>query len=138
MTPEDMARIHTACFPDRPWNVETLVGFIDRPGTHLVTDPDQRGFLLAQVMAPEAEILTLAVDPEARRQGVASRLLSRLASELQTAGVAKLFLEVADDNIAAHALYRAHGFTEAGRRKSYYTRSCGPNADALIMLLELT
>lgn len=138
MTPEAMARIHAACFPHAPWTAATLQSFTKRPGTIVLTDPQHRGFLIAQALAPEAEILTLAVAPEARRQGIAKRLLTQLQDSAQTAGVAQIFLEVAADNPAACALYTASGYAQIGTRNGYYSRSGGPNADALIMSLRLT
>ena len=95
--------------------------------------PNQNGFVFAQSVAPEAEILTIAVAPEARRTGVARALMANLLTDLPTAGVSDLFLEVADDNTAARALYHAIGFETAGRRRGYYPRGNAPAADALIL-----
>jgi ribosomal-protein-alanine N-acetyltransferase len=49
----------------------------------------------------------------------------------------RIFLEVAEDNEAALALYRKLGFQEVGRRKRYYARRDGEPADALTMALTL-
>ena len=46
------------------------------------------------------------------------------------ANLAFLTLEVRASNEPAIALYRKHGFEEAGRRKNYYTK---PTEDAIIM-----
>jgi ribosomal-protein-alanine N-acetyltransferase len=75
------------------------------------------GFLVFRQVAPaEYEILNLAVDPSARRRGVARRLLQ--AELAQRPG--EWFLEVRESNGGAIQLYEAMGFKPAGRRESYY------------------
>jgi len=69
-----------------------------------------------QNLPDEAELLNLAVYPEFRRQGVASRLLEALGE----AARGEIFLEVAESNIAAIALYRRYGWEQTGIRKGYY------------------
>ncbi len=91
------------------------------------------GFCLAQTALDEAELLTLAVLPEARRKGVGKSLLASLETALVQAGATRLFLEVSEDNRAALALYRSAGFHPTGRRKSYYRDRKGTSADALIL-----
>ncbi|MDP3371055.1 MAG: ribosomal-protein-alanine acetyltransferase, partial [Brevundimonas sp.] len=55
-----------------------------------------------------------------------------------TRGATRLFLEVAEDNMAALALYAGAGFVEAGRRPGYYARPHGRPRDALVLALNLT
>lgn len=52
-------------------------------------------------------------------------------------GATRLFLEVAEDNAAARALYDRLGFEPAGRRPRYYSRPNGPAVDALLLVLIL-
>ncbi len=87
------------------------------------------GFILVREAAGEAEILTLAVAPRARRQGLGRTLVDAAIARL---GSADLFLEVAADNIAAIALYQQNGFTQAGVRRGYYARPGGA-VDALLL-----
>jgi ribosomal-protein-alanine N-acetyltransferase len=96
------------------------------------------GFLLSRKAADEAEILTIAVSPRQRRRGIGKELLRRQMRRLAESGVKRLFLEVAEDNAAARALYRSLGFREEGRRKGYYRRAEGPAANALVLALDLT
>jgi len=88
---------------------------------------------MARVAADEAEILTLAVEPAARRKGMASALLAEAARRAREQGAAAMFLEVSTANRAARALYERLGFTTVGRRKSYY----GGERDALILKRDL-
>ena len=91
------------------------------------------GFLMAQNVLDQAEILTLAVDPECRRQGIAARLVADFHQSCLKRAVSKVFLEVAADNAAAIALYRANGYDEVGLRKRYYSHPDGRRIDALVM-----
>ncbi len=85
------------------------------------------GFLLASVpVAGEAEILTLAVDPGARRRGIASALVRAL---LESAP-GRVYLEVRRSNTAARRLYERLGFVQAGVRTAYYESPC---EDAIVM-----
>ena len=86
--------------------------------------------------ADEAEILSIAVAPDWQRSGLGTRLIEGLVRASKRGEAAQIFLEVAEDNKAARALYSKLGFTETGRRKGYYKRSCGA-VDALTLALKL-
>ena len=88
-----------------------------------------------RVLAPEAELLNLAVLPETRRQGVATMILREVMQLAAQAGAAKLFLEMRDSNAAASSLYTAFGFQPAGRRPGYYAH---PSDAATIYRIDLT
>jgi len=82
-------------------------------------------FIILSVAAGQAEILTLTTALNARRQGLARQLLDQASSALKKQKITELFLEVAEDNAAAIALYRSAGFTPIGRRPAYYRREAG-------------
>ncbi len=63
-------------------------------------------------------------------------LVRAAAGVALAAGAQTLWLEVAEDNAAARALYAAAGFEEAGRRRRYYPRANGP-VDALTLRCRL-
>jgi ribosomal-protein-alanine N-acetyltransferase len=92
------------------------------------------GFALAGVVAPEAELETIAVAPQHQRRGLGGLLLRALAGELRKEQVTDLMLEVRASNRAALAFYRGQGFAEAGRRVRYYA---DPEEDAVLMRLKL-
>ncbi len=96
--------------------------------------PDSAGFLLGRILAGEAEVLTLAVHPDARRRGIGRDLLARFLARAAAGGAARAFLEVAEDNPGALALYAAAGFAAVGRRRGY----AAPGVDALVMARDLT
>lgn len=132
MTPSRMAEIHAASFvTPRPWNEPEFAALLAEPSILSVELPD--GFALGRVVLDEAEVLTIAVNPAARRNGIGSLLLANLLDEMALAGATTIHLEVAADNSAALALYASAGFAEAGRRKGYYLRPDGQRIDALVM-----
>lgn len=130
-----LAGLHAAAFPT-PWSAGAFQSLLDQPGVFAVERRD--GFILIRAVAGEAEILTLAVRPAARRRGLGGRLVGEGAVEAAARGATRLFLEVAADNAAARALYAQAGFAEAGRRPGYYAGPDGARRDALLLALNLT
>ena len=129
-----LADLHAAAFA-APWDAAAFETLLGQAGVFAIEVP--QGFILIRSVADEAEILTLAVAPAAGRQGLGTRLVRDGAAAAAARGAARLFLEVADDNVAALALYAGAGFVEAGRRPGYYARPEGCRQDALILALNL-
>ncbi len=129
-----LADLHAAAF-DAPWSATAFADLLGQAGVFLEGDAD--GFVLIRTVADEAEILTLAVRPPARRKGLGARLLRAATVRAAAIGATRMFLEVAEDNAPARALYRALGFEAAGRRPRYYLRADGPAVDALLLVLNL-
>ncbi len=88
---------------------------------------------MSRVIADEAELLTLATDPDHRRQGVAAALLAAVEAGVAARGAVRHFLEVAADNTGAQALYIRAGYVQTGQRAKYYARPDGKFFDALLM-----
>jgi [ribosomal protein S18]-alanine N-acetyltransferase len=134
MTPEALAVLHARCFTDtpRPWSAAEIAGIMGEASCIAVLRCD--GFALGRIAGPEAELLTLAVAPEARRRGHGTALLARFEAEAAARGAAEIFLEVAVTNAAAIALYTRHDHRCIGRRAGYYSRPTGrPAVDALVL-----
>jgi ribosomal-protein-alanine N-acetyltransferase len=133
---ELMAAMHTACFA-RSWSASEIAPFVDRPGCmSLLASPEAegpRGLLIVRSAGDEAEILTLAVDPSRRRQGLARALLAAAIAALQQAGTKRLFLEVEADNVPARRLYLSLGAAAVGHRARYYEH--GGDADIFCLAL---
>lgn len=136
--PATLAAIHAEAFTrPRPWSVEAIIGILASPGAFLCTAP--AGFLIGRALAGEAELLTLAVRPAARRQGIGRQLVAEFLRIAAGRGARAAFLEVAADNLAAIALYRAFGFAETGRRRGYYGGDAtSATVDALLLSRALT
>nr|WP_255618478.1 ribosomal protein S18-alanine N-acetyltransferase [Roseibaca sp. Y0-43] len=126
-----MAVLHKAAFPDDPWTARDLAAHLEDPASLLVAQ--DKGFILLRCVLDEAEVLTFAVAPNAQGQGMGATLLAKAIDQARARGVQRLFLEVAEDNTPARALYARAGFAQTGRRKGYYRRSHGPAVDALLL-----
>ena len=132
MTPRALSALHHSAFTTpRPWSEAEFAALLAGAGVFCLGDA--RGFVMGRAVAGEAEVLTLAVAPEQRRQGVARALMQGFAAQAQTAGAETAFLEVAADNHTAIALYLSLGYAEAGRRKRYFETPQGTHIDALVM-----
>lgn len=130
--PVRLAVIHAEAF-DAPWGEAALSELLASPGVFAVTQDD--GFILIRVVVDEAEILTLAVRPAARRAGLGGRLVEAAVVRAAALGAERMFLEVAQGNSAARALYARSGFVEMGRRRGYYSYADGSREDALTLVL---
>ena len=87
------------------------------------------GFLAARRIADEVHVLSVAVDPEQRRRGVARSLLDAVLQDETASGARTALLEVRASNVAACAFYASAGFVAVGRRSRYYANG----EDALLM-----
>jgi len=126
---------------ERGWTRQDIAGLLASPGVagFLLTECSADiGMAICRVVADEAELLTVAVDPVHRRRGAARLLLGAVADWVRSEGARTLFLEVGADNPGARALYDSHGFTTAGRRVGYYARAGRSAVDAIVMRLNLS
>ncbi|SOC18663.1 ribosomal-protein-alanine N-acetyltransferase [Rhodobacter sp. JA431] len=136
MDPAALAKLHATCFTTpRPWSAAEFADLLASPQCFLCIEAS--GFLLGRVVADEAELLTLAVDRQARRQGTGVKLVTAFLVEAHSRGATTAFLEVAASNAPAQALYGCTGWTEAGRRKRYYHAPDGSAEDALVLVQAL-
>lgn len=117
------------------WTYAQCAGLLPMPGVWLMlarTGEDVVGFALSRIVADEAELLLLAVAPQARGAGVGRALVEHFSNAAAARGAQRLHLEVRDGNIAAN-LYNRAGFTLVGRRRRYYCGVDGERYDALSM-----
>ena len=131
-----LALLHAGCFEDA-WSAVAMVEVLAMPGAFGFTlsfdGLPPAGLALARVNTDEAELLTLAVGAPWRRHGLARMLIRATLAEAARRGARRMFLEVAEDNAGAQALYAEEGFAPVGRRRGYYVRRDGPPADALTL-----
>ena len=119
-----IARIQQSCPEAAQWPVGDYSGY--RMLLALV-DSLPAGFCAWRQTSPdEAELLNLAVDPAMRRRGVASALLATLEKN----ATGEIFLEVAEPNLSAVALYTRLGWQQTGTRRGYY---CHGTINAVVM-----
>ena len=127
-----VAQLETICF-STPWSSNSITNELINPlSLWLVAEEDGilLGYIGSQTVMDEADMMNVAVEPSARRRGVAERLVSRLVCDLGCLGVKRLTLEVRVSNEPAIALYNKLGFVQVGRRPNYYRN---PKEDALIL-----
>ena len=91
------------------------------------------GMIAGFTAADTGEILTVATDPQYRRQGVARMLMEAFLTAVPE-DVETIALEVRQSNTAAIALYSGCGFEKAGVRRRFYS---DPDEDADIMVCKL-
>ncbi|MBR9833672.1 MAG: ribosomal protein S18-alanine N-acetyltransferase [Alphaproteobacteria bacterium] len=133
----ELARLHARAFTEHDaWGAPAMAAVLELPSTHalmIYTQSVPAGFIIIQQVADEAEVLTLAIDPQFHRHGLARKLLLQAVRQLLGQGVTRLVLDVASDNDAAIGLYESLGFTQDGLRKAYYSRPGQARMDALLM-----
>lgn len=121
----ELENLHRLCFPHKPWSASDFAD-LKKSGCDIIAS--QHGFVVWRVVADEAEIITIGVHPDARKSGIASAMLTLVENDVMKRGGKKLFLEVAENNIAAIKLYTTNGFKQIGVRPKYYD-----GIDALLM-----
>jgi len=133
-----LAALHAASFADM-WGRESIETLLSRTQVvalkAMVNGERIAGFIMTQVIADEAEVLTFCVDPALRRTGVGRLLLATACEALRARGALGVFLEVSEGNAGARALYAQSGFAEIGRRRAYYREGGSSQGamDALVM-----
>ncbi|MEE9313986.1 MAG: GNAT family N-acetyltransferase [Rhizobiaceae bacterium] len=149
-TEKDLARIadiHAVSFP-RGWSKSEFAKMAAQDEcTLLVARPVGKpnapvaGFNLLRQTQDEAEILSVAVDPRARRSGLGDSMMREAIRRLQGDRVGALLLEVDGTNVAAVTLYEKLGFKAVGSRPGYYKKGGddeqSERATALVMRMEL-
>jgi ribosomal-protein-alanine acetyltransferase len=109
---------------DAPTPPATLVA-PSAAGAHAVC-----GYVGFWIVFEELHLLNVAVHPDWRRRGVATRLVHTVFEMAIAKGVIRALLEVRASNLPAQQLYTRFGFQAIARRSGYYTQ---PSEEALIM-----
>lgn len=132
-----IAALEKECF-SMPWTENMLEDALFDPQASFIVaqDSEEEGNVLGyaglHAVLDEGYIDNIAVQPDARRHGVADALLD-VFCRFGEVNLAFLTLEVRKSNTAAIALYEKHGFQWAGLRPGYYQH---PREDAVIMTRE--
>ncbi len=135
-----LAQIHAASFA-AAWDAREIADVLTGPGGFgLVVELEPgrpAGFILCRALVGEAEVLTLAVAPEARGRGLGAGLMAAALILAGQAGARAMFLEVAADNEPAIRVYDQAGFAPVGRRRDYYRHGRLAPMDALVYRRDL-
>lgn len=131
----EVAQLEALCFSE-PWSENSVASELSNPLSLwivAIVDGEVVGYVGSQTVLNEADMMNLAVQPQHRRQGIAEGLVQKLISALKDRQAVSLTLEVRVSNEAAITLYQKIGFSQVGRRPSYYRK---PKEDALILRKE--
>ena len=124
-----LANLHKKCFPTKPWSADDFRD-LKQSGCEIIMS--ENGFIVYRIVCDEAEIITIGVNPDFRRSGIASAMIGIIEKNLMYQHVKKIFLEVASNNIPAQKLYENCGFKTVGLRPKYYD-----GVDAILMAKEI-
>jgi ribosomal-protein-alanine N-acetyltransferase len=129
----EVRRIDELVYP-KPWSLSLLrqeLAMTDTRVYRVATLGDRQvGHAGMMLVAGEAHITTVAVDPAWQGHGVATRLLIALHRTAVERGITALTLEVRVGNERAIEIYRRFGYAPAGIRRNYYSEE---GEDALVM-----
>jgi ribosomal-protein-alanine N-acetyltransferase len=127
-------RIEDAAYGTDAWTRRTLEDeLVNGFSSYIVAELSNGqlvGFAGVWFMRDQLHIVTIAVDPQLQRLGIASRLLLRCLEMGLEAEMPLAVLEVRESNTGAQALYQQFGFTRLGRLRRYYKDN---DEDALVM-----
>ena len=126
---EKLANLHQKCFPTKPWSADD---FRDLKNSGCEIIMSENGFIVYRIAVDEAEIITIGVNPDLRRNGIASAMIGIIEKNIKIQGVKKIFLEVSATNIPAQKLYENCGFKVVGLRPKYYD-----GVDAILMAKDI-
>ena len=135
-----LAQLHGSSF-HRGWGegeFEIMLGETNTLVHRLRLGRKTVGFAISRIGADEAEILSIAIDPHCRGQGLSHNLLLTHLGHLAGRGVRTIFLEVEENNQPALSLYKRTGFAVVGRRERYYQEPGGEQLNALLMRRDLS
>src|SRR5262245_28392517 len=127
MRPADLdaiLRVERKCFRRDAYDRNLFAAYARRcPDLFLVsTGPhgELRGYILGCPFRGEAELVSVAVDPAARREGIASAMLESLLRRLKRSGFSRLRLMVRVTNWRAIRFYSKYGFAKLRLVHDYY------------------
>ncbi len=117
-----VVQIEQAAFSD-PYPRELFLEYYRATGSRFELAKCSRrivGYVLTILDRAGSEIISVAVDPAWRHQGIGSALMSQALESLRNAGAFSVRLTVRADNAAAQNLYRRFGFRRIAKLPNYY------------------
>ena len=129
-----LARLERELFATDAWSEPTwwneLAGRPRRSYVVLEGSDGIDGYAGVDLGGEVADVMTVAVAPGRRGQGLGDRLVDELLRRAADHGAGSMMLEVRADNGPARGLYERHGFAEVAVRRRYYQPD---GVDAVVM-----
>lgn len=119
-----------------PWSRESYIKELANPiATYFVAKFDNKvvGFIGTWIVLDESDITNVAVHPDYRNKGIASKLIENLIKYCREQKCTSFILEVRCSNNSAISIYEKHDFVREGIRKGYYEDN---KEDAILMRLK--
>jgi [ribosomal protein S18]-alanine N-acetyltransferase len=132
MTPGEAVRFERWEAAERPypWTARHFLETSTTAGVAVLEEEGAGiGFAVLQVVADEAYLLNLMIEPRFRRKGAGEALLQKVMIWARSAGASRLLLDVDPNNAPAVRLYTTCGFETLERRPHSYPQG----EDALLM-----
>ncbi|TLG73909.1 ribosomal protein S18-alanine N-acetyltransferase [Culicoidibacter larvae] len=132
-----IGEIETSQFhQSREQSKQSLLEAIANPNMNvlILEGEDCLGYIWYQFAGDYSEIISIYIDPQVRKQGLASRLIADYLQLMKNSGIVTVSLEVRASNIAAQKVYLKNGFEAVGSRKNYYQN---PPEDGIIFNYEI-
>jgi len=129
---DEVAEIEKICF-SVPWSKGLLAQELFNKMAYYqcaIINNKVVGYMGMWKICDEGHITNVAVLPEYRKNGIASKLISKMIEVCQCSEIYNVTLEARESNVEAIKLYEKFGFESAGKRPNYYQK---PNESAIIM-----
>ncbi len=133
---DGLCDVENACFSP-PWSRASMESTLTGDGRCVLLAEEAGrtvGYASYWRVLEEADVLSVAVLPEFRRQGIGMALMGALLTQAKSESVEIVHLEVRRSNVTAQSLYERCGFAADGLRPRYYSR---PTEDAVLMSCRL-
>lgn len=136
-----LSGLEKVCFGRDAWGISALRGEFEHDFSNFFAEIDDSGkilgYICVRIMSEEAQVCNIAVLPEYRRQGIATKLIYKMIEFATDSECWRCELEVNTLNEAAIGVYKKCGFEAVGVRKNFYRRNRYASRDAYTMVLEL-
>jgi len=119
---QEVTTIENESFPN-PWKEKDFIDCLrTRNCIGMVAEYDERivGSMVYELHKARLHILTFAVHPEFRRQGVGRQMVQKMIFKLSAQRRTRIMLEVRETNLPAQLFFRSCGFVAVNAFKDFY------------------
>lgn len=128
-----LSALDKKCVGADGWSAESFISEVKKDNGIVIccyADMSVAGLISGYFAGDEADITSIAVDEDYRRNGIALRLMQEFEKNLPEY-ISEIFLEVRESNFPAISLYQKCGFEKLSVRKNFYE---SPPENAVVMV----